>query len=86
MIERVKELLRGRRHDYLLAFDNSVGRKVLADLAKFCHMNKTPFHTDPRVEALILGRQEVFKRITDHLNLSVEQLYELFHEGKNPGG
>ncbi len=85
-VEKLKSFISTRRHDYRLTFDNSVGKKVLVDLAKFCHMNKTPFHTDPRVEALILGRQEVFRRIADHLNLTTDQLYDLFQDGRNPGG
>lgn len=48
------------------------GRKVLADLRKFCRGDQSTFHTDPRVHALLEGRREVFLRILAMLNMPSE--------------
>jgi hypothetical protein len=47
---------------------------VLADLAKFCRANRSTFHPDPHVAARLDGRREVWLRITQHLNLSTDDL------------
>jgi hypothetical protein len=85
MLEKLKALIAGRRQAYVNTFDNVHGRKVLGDLAVFCRADKSTFHPDSRVHAVLEGRREVWLRIANHLNLSPEQLYELFQEGKNPG-
>jgi hypothetical protein len=54
------------------------GQEVLADLAKFCRAHETCFHPDARAHAVAEGRREVFLRIQRHLNLSDEQLWQLY--------
>lgn len=73
-----------RRTAYVQTFDNPVGRQVLADLAVFCRATATTFHADPRLHALAEGRREVWLRISNHLNLSDDQLVELVTQGKAP--
>ena len=77
---RAFDFLRGRKRAYLLTFDKAqpATQEVLADLAKFCRANETTFHPDPRIHAALEGRREVWCRITQHLNLSTEELYALY--------
>ncbi len=50
---------------------------VLKDLAKFCRAHETTYHPDPRIHAVLEGRREVWLRIQEHLQLSMEDIYEL---------
>lgn len=47
---------------------------VWDDLAKFCRDRDSCFHPDARIHAVIEGRREVFLRIRDYVELTVEQL------------
>jgi hypothetical protein len=71
------------RTAYRAAFTHPAGEMVLADLAKFCRAAETCVIPGDHDRTLILeGRRECFLRITDHLNLSSEQLYALY-AGRN---
>lgn len=72
------EFLRQRKRAYQLAFGSPAGVLVLEDLAKFCRANETCFHPDPRLHAVAEGRREVWLRIQQHLNLTPEQLVQLY--------
>lgn len=74
------DFLRRRRRSYLLTFGpkNPAAQEVLVDLAKFCRANQSTFHGDPRIHAVLEGRREVWLRITQHLNLTSEQLFALY--------
>lgn len=72
------DFLRGRKRSYQLVFSSPAGNDVLVDLAKFCRAAETTFDPDPRIHAAMEGRREVWLRITQHLNLSSEQLYQLY--------
>ncbi len=77
------DFLRGRKQSYQLTFKNSVyGQRVLMDLHKFCRAETTCFDPDPRIHAVLEGRREVWLRITQHLNLTPEQLLSLYN-GQN---
>lgn len=53
--------------------------EALADLAVFCHAFKTCEVTGDRDHTLVLeGRRQVFLYLTNHLNLSVEELFALY--------
>ena len=67
-----------RKAAYVRVFTSDDGDYVLRDLAKFCRAGKTAFDKDERVTALLQGRQEVFLRIAQHLNLSADKLYEIY--------
>lgn len=74
-----------KRRAYVRLFDseNMDARKVLSDLKKFCKMNQPAFvRNDPhgRESAVLAGRQEVFMRIVQYLNLSDEQIESLKDE------
>lgn len=72
------DFLRRRKRNYQLCFHQPAGQEVLIDLAKFCRAAESTFHEDARLHAVLEGRREVWLRITNHLNLSPEQLYSLF--------
>lgn len=69
-----------RRTAYIrvFGFDNANALTVLSDLEKFCRANTSTFHADPRCEARLDGRREVWLRIQHHLRLSPEQLWKLY--------
>jgi hypothetical protein len=72
------DALKARKNAYHTVFANPIGQEVLRDLAQFCRATETCFHKDPRVHAALEGRREVFLRISQHLNLTVDQLFTLF--------
>jgi len=76
------EFLRQRSLSYRRVFDKDSqdAQRVLADLAKFCRAHESTFHADPRLHAVMEGRREVWLRISQHLNLSTEELYALYGE------
>lgn len=78
--EKSKEFLFARRTAYVRTFDfdNANTRAVLEDLHKFCRADKSTYHADPRAEARLDGRKEVWLRIQHHLRLPPEQLWELY--------
>ena len=82
MLDRVKNFLRTRGQDYRFIFGGVHGERVLSDLAKFCRAHESTFHVDPRVEAIMQGRREVWLRISRHLNMTEEELWKYF----NPNG
>ena len=70
--------LRFRRAAYVKTFDNSEGRKVLADLRRFCRATMpTADVNNERATYLLEGRREVFLRIMSHLQLTEEDIYNL---------
>lgn len=83
-IEKAKTFLRGRKFAYHQVFnkENQYTKTVLEDLAKFCRASTSTFHPDERMHAVLEGRREVFLRIQQHLNLSDEEIWDLFGRGK----
>ena len=78
LIRKTKGFLFGRQQAYIVTFTGVPQEEVLADLASFCRANESTFHPDPRVAANLDGRREVWLRITQHLNLTQEQLWKLY--------
>lgn len=79
-VARAQEFLFRRRTVYVrtFPFDNANAQAVLADLYKFCRAGESTFNVDPRLEARLDGRREVWLRIQHHLRLSPEQLWQLY--------
>lgn len=66
---------RANQRAYQQWFGSPAGREVLKDLAVFCHANKRTVIPGDRDSSLLLaGRQEVWLRIQERLNLTPEQL------------
>lgn len=80
---KTKEMLAQRKGAFMQAFGKGPGSEaVLEDLAKFCRANESCFHPDPRIHAALEGRREVYLRIMQHLDLTTDQLYELYTSPK----
>lgn len=73
-------ILSDRKRAYQLAFNmEAAGQAVLMDLATFCRANETCVVPGDRDRTYVLeGRREVYLRIRDHLDLTVEQLVEKY--------
>ena len=74
LYQRSVDFLRTRQRAYRLCFNSAAGKMVLDDLAAFCRAETTCFDMDPRLNAALEGRREVWLRIVSHLNLSPIQL------------
>ena len=85
--ELAREFLRGRRRSYqrLFSLENRDVAAVLADLAKFCRAHTSTAHLDSYAAARLDGRREVWLRIQTHLQLTDEQLWQLYGQ-VNKGG
>lgn len=86
LIERARNFLFRRRTAYIKTFQGPFAEEVLADLARFCRANQTTFHSDSRVHAVAEGRREVWLRISQHLNLTDEQLWQLYGQPTRSNG
>lgn len=76
--DKAQSFLRDRRGAYNTTFRNPMGERVLEDLAKFCRAHESTGHADAAVAARLDGRREVWLRISHHLNLTPEQLWQLY--------
>lgn len=69
--------LEARQRAYRALFGNADADAialVMEDLKHFCRGERSAFHVDERVHCLITGRQEVYARIKQHLELTLDQL------------
>ena len=72
-----------RRRAYRAAFDNPEGRKVLADLRRFCRASvPTADVNNVHTTYLLEGRRRCFCR-TAHLQLTEEDVFKLIEEYPN---
>ena len=87
VINELKEFLSGRSGAYRRVFNQeSVDVKIVeADLAKFCRAFDSTGDPDPYLAARLDGRREVWLRIQEHLNLTTDELYTIYSEGKKRG-
>lgn len=70
--------LLARRAAYAKTFNNPEGKKVLADLRRFCKATvPTADVNNPNVTYLLEGRREVFLRISSFLQLTEDDVYSL---------
>ena len=70
-----------RRRAYRATFNSIEGRKVLADLRRFCRASvPTADVNNANVTFLLEGRREVFLRIISHMNLTEDDIFELVEE------
>ena len=77
--EEAKVIFGDRQRAYQLAFKEAAGKAVLLDLAIFCRANETCVVPGDRDRTYVLeGRREVYLRIRDHLDLTVEELIEKY--------
>ena len=85
-LDKLKQFFSRRRSAYVTTFRGPEATIVLADLAKFCRANETVFHPEQRVTDALIGRNEVWLRIQQHLKLSDDELLEIYTgEKRRPG-
>lgn len=78
---RFNPMLLIRRRAYRAVFDTPEGKKVLADLRRFCRATQpTADINNVQATYLLEGRREVWLRIATHLNLTEEDVYNLIEE------
>ena len=86
-VERLRIALGDRQIVYRRTFTGVPGSPVhlvLKDLARFCRAHESTFHpTNEKVADNLAGRREVWLRIQEHLNLTPDQLWELY-AGRTP--
>lgn len=78
-VEPKSRLFRLTRWAYRWIFGRPAGWMVLADLAKFCRAAEScvvPGHPDKTL--LLAGRQEVWLRIQQHIQLAPDELFALY--------
>ena len=75
-------LLLRRKEAYTRVFNGAGSpddnKLVLDDLTRFCRGDRTTFDTSPAIHALLTGRQEVFFRIRDFTQLSLDELTQRY--------
>ena len=77
-------LFHNRAKAYRNTFNNPEGRKVLADLRRFCRATQpTADVNNVNATFLLEGRREVFLRILSHLNLTDEDIIQLIEDSDN---
>lgn len=73
--------LRRRRAAYAKTFDNPEGRKVLADLRRFCRASvPTADVNNVHTTFLLEGRREVWLRIASLLQLTDDEIANLIED------
>lgn len=70
--------LKDRQTAYKLVFGSPAGLEVLRDLFEFCRANSSTFNESSRVSDALVGRREVWLRITEHMGLSFDELLNLY--------
>lgn len=79
-IQDAIDYIRGLKTAYQLTFPkhSPAQQMVLADLARFCRATESCVVPGNHDKTLILeGRREVWLRLNEYLNLTVEDLYQL---------
>ena len=77
-LERTFSYIRTRKVNYKLCFGSPAGQQVMRDLGPFCRADAVPWGSDPYHTARLIGRQEVWLRIRQHLSLTDAQLLSIF--------
>jgi hypothetical protein len=62
---------------YHALFRSPGAQLVMADLAAYCNARRTTFRADAREHAFEEGKRDVFNRISEFCNLSVDEIYML---------
>ncbi|MGE3283781.1 MAG: hypothetical protein AB7H90_03275 [Alphaproteobacteria bacterium] len=88
LTEKIREtatwlFVRDRKRAYQVAFRSPSGAIVLNDLAKFCRATSPTWGSTPEETARYVGRNEVWHRIMQHLNLTEDELFATYG-GKFP--
>lgn len=72
-------LLRERKRGYQLWFGSRAGHAVLQDLLGFSKFLEGPARPSNEETWRLIGRQDMVRRIQQHLHLTPEQLFALYN-------
>lgn len=80
--QKITTFLTSRKAAYQFTFnpENVYSKAVLKDLSRFCRADKSTFDPNERFHCVVEGRREVWLRIQNHLNLTPDQLSELYRK------
>ncbi len=79
-ITEARTHIAARKSAYQLVFSDGQGRMVLEDLSKFARfgLEYSTFHPDHRMDDMYAGRNDILKRIKQHIELPLDDLLRLF--------
>lgn len=86
LLDEARKFLSGRQDAYRATFNAPSAYLVLRDLAKFCRAHESTFHPEHSMSDRLDGRREVWLRIQQHLQLTPEQLWELYGGSRPSSG
>ena len=69
--------LKRTESSFRMTLGTPAGQEALTDLRTFCYASKSPIGSTVEETYRRLGRQEVFQRIANYLNLTIEDIYQL---------
>lgn len=84
----VDKVIEARKVDYQVTFGSPAGQRVLEDLGRVCFvttMDESCYAGDTNTTMFRLGCQEVWRHICRHLNLTTEQLINLYMPTRRAG-
>lgn len=79
LVDKTIYFLKDRKTAYQLMFAQPAGKAVLADLVKFSKIIEGPMGRNDAETYRLIGRQDVVRRIQEHGQLTVEQLFALYN-------
>ncbi len=62
---------------YKRVFRSPAGQQVLQDLAQFCRSFETAYQENDRLTYVTIGRQEVFWRIANLIDVKLDDMFKL---------
>jgi len=93
MFDKIAKSVMRKRSAYRALFAPGPARDiVLYDLSKFCRATSTPAvvslvtqQIDPQASFIAIGRQEVYMRIAQYINLTDADLYRIINQDQDKG-
>ena len=83
-LQEARRVLKSRQDALrrILAKPGEDNRILWEFLTRFCRADRSTFHEDPRMHAVLEGRREVFLILRKHLDLPFEDLWVLLNNGQ----
>jgi hypothetical protein len=79
VINNTMLFLRDRSTAYKLAITSPAGQMMFSDLLKYTRFLQGPADPDNNQTWRLIGRQDVIRRIQQHINLTDSQLFALYN-------
>lgn len=86
------EYLHARKRSYFTLITKALRKQpttpddtmALADLARFCRATQDCLGADERQTYILIGRRQVWLRITQHLSLTPKELFDIYSQYPPP--